>query len=31
MLGYAEDEIEPHVSAWERLLHPDDMARAHAR
>ena len=26
MLGYAEDEIEPHVSAWERLLHPDDMA-----
>ena len=28
MLGYHEDEIEPHVSAWERLLHPDDMARA---
>ena len=26
MLGYAEDEIEPHVSAWERLLHPDDRA-----
>ena len=24
MLGYAEDEIEPHVSAWERLVHPDD-------
>jgi PAS domain S-box-containing protein len=24
MLGYAEDEIEPHISAWERLLHPDD-------
>ncbi len=24
MLGYAENEIEPHVSAWERLLHPDD-------
>ena len=24
MLGYADDEIEPHVSAWERLLHPDD-------
>jgi PAS domain S-box-containing protein len=24
MLGYVEDEIEPHVSAWERLLHPDD-------
>src|SRR5207244_13628679 len=29
MLGYADDEIEPHVSAWERLLHPDDMERAH--
>jgi two-component system sensor histidine kinase UhpB len=29
MLGYGDDEIEPHVSAWERLLHPDDMARAH--
>jgi PAS domain S-box-containing protein len=28
MLGYAEDEIEPHVRAWERLLHPDDMPRA---
>ena len=28
MLGYADDEIEPHVSAWERLLHPEDMARA---
>ena len=28
MLGYADDEIEPHVSAWERLLHPDDRARA---
>jgi PAS domain S-box-containing protein len=28
MLGYADDEIEPHVSAWERLLHPDDMPRA---
>jgi PAS domain S-box-containing protein len=26
MLGYEEDEIEPHVSAWERLLHPDDRA-----
>jgi PAS domain S-box-containing protein len=24
MLGYAEDEIEPHVSAWERLVHPED-------
>jgi PAS domain S-box-containing protein len=28
MLGYAEDEVEPHVSAWERILHPDDRARA---
>jgi PAS domain S-box-containing protein len=28
MLGYAGDEIEPHVSAWERLAHPDDIARA---
>jgi PAS domain S-box-containing protein len=28
MLGYADDEIEPDVSAWERLLHPDDKARA---
>jgi PAS domain S-box-containing protein len=30
MLGYAEDEIEPHISAWERLVHPDDRARADA-
>jgi PAS domain S-box-containing protein len=28
MLGYADDEIEPHIGAWERLLHPDDMERA---
>ena len=28
MLGYSENEIEPHVSAWERLLHPDDKPRA---
>jgi PAS domain S-box-containing protein len=28
MLGYAEDEIEPTVGAWEQLLHPDDRARA---
>jgi len=28
MLGYADDEIEPHVSAWERVLHPDDKAFA---
>jgi PAS domain S-box-containing protein len=24
MLGYGDDEIEPHISAWERLVHPDD-------
>ena len=30
MLGYEEDEIEPHVREWERLLHPDDMALAQA-
>ncbi len=28
MLGYELHEIEPHVSAWERLLHPDDAERA---
>jgi PAS domain S-box-containing protein len=28
MLGYADDEIEPNVSAWERVLHPDDRVRA---
>ena len=28
MLGYSEEEIEPHVSAWERLVHPDDRAKA---
>ena len=27
MLGYEESEIEPHVSAWKRLLHPDDRER----
>jgi PAS domain S-box-containing protein len=30
MLGYADDEIEPHVRAWESLLHPDDRAAAAA-
>ena len=30
MLGYEQDEIEPNVSAWERLVHPDDRARADA-
>jgi PAS domain S-box-containing protein len=28
MLGYTVDEIEPDVSAWERLLHPHDRPRA---
>jgi len=28
MLGYADEEIEPHVSAWERLVHPEDKVRA---
>ena len=28
MLGYADHEIAPHVSAWEHLLHPDDVPRA---
>lgn len=28
MLGYADHEIEPHISAWERLVHPDDRALA---
>ena len=28
MLGYADEEIEPHISAWERLVHPDDRPRA---
>jgi PAS domain S-box-containing protein len=26
MLGYSLDEIEPNVSAWEKLVHPDDKA-----
>jgi PAS domain S-box-containing protein len=28
MLGYSDDEIEPHIGAWERLLHPEDKPRA---
>jgi PAS domain S-box-containing protein len=28
MLGYSEEEVEPHVSAWLRLLHPDDKERS---
>src|SRR6185436_379216 len=30
MLGYRDDEIEPHLSAWQRLVHPEDRARADA-
>jgi PAS domain S-box-containing protein len=30
MLGYADDEIEPHISAWERLVHPEDRKLADA-
>lgn len=30
MLGYTLDEIEPHVSFWENLVHPDDVARVRA-
>jgi len=28
MLGYAENELEHHFCAWERLLHPEDRERA---
>jgi PAS domain S-box-containing protein len=31
MLGYREDEVENHFSAWERLLHPEDRQRVLAR
>lgn len=27
MLGYEPEEIEPHVRAWEKLLHPDEVER----
>ncbi|HEY0491455.1 MAG TPA: CHASE domain-containing protein [Telluria sp.] len=30
MLGYAENEIDDELAAWERLLHPDDRQRAMA-
>ncbi|MCC6971003.1 MAG: PAS domain S-box protein [Phycisphaerales bacterium] len=30
MLGYEPSEIEPDVSVWERLVHPEDMARVTA-
>ncbi|MCF7886409.1 MAG: PAS domain S-box protein, partial [Candidatus Marinimicrobia bacterium] len=25
MLGYSLDEIEPHISTWEKLVHPEDL------
>ncbi len=28
MLGYAPGELEPHLRAWEVLLHPDDVVQA---
>ncbi|MEF8883203.1 MAG: PAS domain S-box protein [Halapricum sp.] len=28
MLGYSLSEIEPHLGAWEKRVHPDDMASA---
>jgi PAS domain S-box-containing protein len=30
MLGYEDHEISPHVSEWERLLHPEDRSRAYS-
>jgi PAS domain S-box-containing protein len=30
MLGYDREEIEPHLSSWERLVHPDDAPAAMA-
>ena len=30
MLGYDLGELEPHVSTWQRMLHPDDLARTMA-
>lgn len=29
MVGYAKDELAPHLSTRDQLLHPDDKARAH--
>ena len=28
MLGYAEDDLEPNLSEWKRIVHKDDMDRA---
>lgn len=30
MLGYAPEELTPHVSSWEQLIHPADQARVRA-
>lgn len=30
-LGFAPEEVEPHVRFWERLVHPDDMPRVQER
>jgi PAS domain S-box-containing protein len=30
MIGYRLDEIEPNISSWERLVHPEDAARVRA-
>ena len=30
ILGYSPGEIEPHVSTWERFVHPDDLPRVRA-
>ena len=30
MLGYAPDKIEPHLDAWERRVHPDDLPAVEA-
>ncbi len=30
MLGYRLDELEHHVSTWERLIHPDDLPQTRA-
>lgn len=30
MLGYTPDELAPHVSTWEQLIHPADQARVQA-
>lgn len=31
MLGYAENEIENHLSEWEKRVHPDDLEDANAK